>query len=94
MSNTMTPYAAAKIANKVLEENGIEKTLPPQMLYTYTAKGYIKSETVNGKRRVTREQLDEWLVKYVSKLLGNTIEESDENVDENQLDLFEDTDEA
>jgi hypothetical protein len=67
MTNTMTPYAAAKQVNNQLAELGIEKVLPPQMIYTYVTKGYIKSVTVDGKKRVTAEALATWFVGYVNK---------------------------
>jgi len=62
-SATMTPYAAAKIVNAMLAEAGVEKTLPPQMFYTYVKKGYIAS--TDG--RVTVEALAEWAEKYIAK---------------------------
>jgi hypothetical protein len=87
--STMTPYAAAKIVNATLEAEGIEKVIPPQMMYTYAKKGYVASVLVDNKKRITEEGLQEWLQKYVARLLGNTIEETDENIDANQLDLFD-----
>lgn len=85
----MTPYAAAKIVNARLVEEGISKEIPPQMIYNYVSKKYIASELVDGKKRVTEEGLNEWLLGYVNKLLGktSTIEETDSNIDENQLAL-------
>jgi hypothetical protein len=46
---TLTPYAAAKVVNVWLAEKAKEagvpaKKLPPQMFYTYRAKGYIPSD--------------------------------------------------
>lgn len=91
----MTPYAAAKIVNATLKENGIEKAVPPQMLYTYTNKGFIKSVIVDGKKRVTDEGLQEWLTKYVNKLKGVEVTEAttETDVDENQLELDLEVDE-
>lgn len=37
----MTPYKACKLINAELKRLGIDKVLPPQMFYTYRAKGYI-----------------------------------------------------
>ena len=70
---TYSPYLAAKKVNAQLKEMGITKTLPPQMLYNYVGKGYIKSVVVDGKKRVTDEALAEWFVKYVAKLQGKTV---------------------
>lgn len=86
---SMTPYAAAKIANERIKEEGLEKVLPPQMFYTYVNKGYIASVVVDNKKRVTKDGLEKWLVGYINKLTGNTLKETDENVDENQLGLFD-----
>jgi hypothetical protein len=69
-TETMTPYKAAALVNAQLKEQGFEKQLPPQMLYTYVSKGYIKSVEVDGKKRVTHEALTEWFVGYVAKLQG------------------------
>jgi hypothetical protein len=85
--SSMTPYKAAKIVNAALVTEGIEKVIPPQMMYTYANKGYVKSVTVDGKKRITKDGLDEWLVGYINKLTGKTIEETDTNIDENQLTL-------
>jgi hypothetical protein len=69
----MTPYAASKIVNATLKTEGLDKKVPPQMIYSYVSKGYIKSVDVDGKKRVTEETLQEWLVKYVAKL-SNKVE--------------------
>lgn len=75
MSNTTTqtiptysPYQCAKAVNEQLAEAGVDKTLPPQMFYTYVNKQYIKSFVdESGKKRVTHEALAEWFVKYCTK---------------------------
>jgi hypothetical protein len=64
---TMTPYKAATLVNAQLSEMGIEKKLPPQMLYTYVSKGYIKSVEVDGRKRVTHQALADWFAGYVTK---------------------------
>jgi len=64
---TMTPYAAAKLVNQQLADMGVEKVLPPQMLYTYVNKGYIKSVEVGGKKKVTHQALADWFAGYVNK---------------------------
>jgi hypothetical protein len=63
---SFTPYAAAKILNEVLAEHDI-KLIPPQMVYNYCKKGYIKSSTVNGKIVVDENSFAEWSVKYLAK---------------------------
>jgi len=80
---TYSPYQAHKIVNKWIADKGFEKKVPPQMLYTYVGKGYIESVEVDGKKRVTVEQLSEWFVRYERK---NLVRVTDETVvDENQL---------
>lgn len=88
---TMTPYKAHKWVNDQLKELGIEKKVPPQMLYTYVTKGYIKSHVVDGKKRVTNQQLADWFAGYVTKL---TKEAPKTSSVWNFGDLAEDEDEA
>lgn len=57
-----TPYAAHKIVNSILDRHEL-KNIPPQMMYNYVKKGYIKSE--NGL--ISDENLQEWVVKYMTK---------------------------
>jgi hypothetical protein len=83
----MTPYAAAKVVNAALAEADLEKVIPPQMMYTYAKKNYVDSIEVDGKKRITKAGLDKWLVGYINKLSGNTVEETDTNIDEHQLTL-------
>jgi hypothetical protein len=83
----MTPYAAAKIVNATIKDKGLDKVIPPQMMYTYAKKDYVETVTVDGKKRITSDGLEKWLVGYINKLTGNTVEETDENIDENQLTL-------
>lgn len=88
MSELYTPYQAAKLVNAVLDEHGI-KNIPPQMMYNYVGKGYIESTLVDGKKKVTLESVQSWLIKYLEKK-GIKLE-TDENVEtevhEDQLEL-------
>jgi len=62
-----TPYGAAKLVNAELQELGHD-TIPPQMVYQYVAKGYIKSFlNADGKRKVNESDLAEWFVGYLQK---------------------------
>lgn len=65
----MSPYKAAKLVNKWLVDEGINKILPPQMFYTYVGKGYIKSTN----RLVDESDLRDWyqgyLARYQAKLV-------------------------
>jgi hypothetical protein len=85
-TTTLSPYQSAGVVNTWLKDLGLEKKLPPQMFYTYTNKGYIKSEKVEGKTKVTREDLRDWFDnKYIPKNHPDKVVKSE--VDENQLEL-------
>lgn len=89
MTNTtvelVSPYAAAKLVNAILDEYEL-KNIPPQMMYNYVAKGYIPSTD----KKINVEDLHEWTIKYLSKK-GITVEETetDENPDQLTLDDIE-----
>jgi hypothetical protein len=65
----MTPYAAAKVVNKWIKDDGITRQLPPQMFYTYTRKNMIANVEVDGKRWVSEDDLRSWYNKYSAKNL-------------------------
>lgn len=79
MFANLTPFAAAKVTNIVLQAEGLDKVVTPQMLYTYAKKNLIAS---NYWTRADGEKIDfvgdafkAWLDKYVTKLKsgeGNT----------------------
>jgi hypothetical protein len=60
-----TPYQFAKEVNQVLAKVGADKVLPPQMMYTYVSKGYIKAVD----RVIDNDTAVEWATKYVTKYL-------------------------
>lgn len=64
-SKLMTPYQGAKLINEWIKDLGVERILPPQMIYTYTKKNMIKN--TNGK--VSEKDLREWFEKYSAKNL-------------------------
>jgi hypothetical protein len=66
MSETMTGYGLAKLANKVRAELGL-KPIPPQMVYNYLRAGLITGEKGSGQAP-TQEQADAWLAKYAARL--------------------------
>jgi hypothetical protein len=93
----LTPYGAAKLVNAALEEAGVDKVIPPQMMYNYTMgrlnKGkepFIGFEPTKG---VDRESLAEWIEKYVAKQVAKVeaeaerLRESEAEVDEDQLEF-------
>jgi predicted site-specific integrase-resolvase len=67
-NNILSPYKAAGVVNTWLKEDGIEKKLPPQMMYGYVKKGYIVgTQTEDGKVCVMTEDLKAWYDKYTKK---------------------------
>jgi hypothetical protein len=71
----VTPYQAAKLVNAELAKRGVEKTLPPQMFYNYTAaklnagKNPMIPATKDENNKVWIEQADlaVWFEKYYTK---------------------------
>jgi hypothetical protein len=67
----MTPYAAAKLVNAALEEAGLSKRIPPQMMYNYTKArvnaGKAPFIAFDEKKGVDPKSLEEWTKKYVAK---------------------------
>jgi len=73
----VTPYQAAKLVNEWLAGDGIEKVIPPQMMYNYTAarlnKGKAplitgaKRDLDTGKVTVKVEDLKSWYTGYAAK---------------------------
>lgn len=89
---TFSPYACAKIVNVWLQEDGLQKKLPPQMFYTYVKKDYIKSVTAaDGKVVVTEEALANWYAKYTKKAAVAAIETqtAELEADPAQISLFD-----
>jgi hypothetical protein len=64
--DNLTGYKFTKRINEELAVHGL-KEIPPQMVYNYISKGYIKSVEVDGKRFVTEADANEWQAKYVAK---------------------------
>jgi len=62
--NTMTPYAACKIANAAFAAAGLDKVLPPQMFYNYAKKQYIPT---NEDGKISEADLEAWIAKYLTK---------------------------
>lgn len=67
--SNVTPYAAAKITNIVLQNEDLDKEIKPQMLYTYAKKNIIETTTdENGKIFFVGESFKNWLDRYVEKI--------------------------
>lgn len=94
----LTPYAAAKIVNEQLEKAGVDKKVPPQMLYNYTTGRLNAGKTpliaFALETGVDRKDLDKWTKTYVAKCVAA----SQPKVEEDELQLTIDdalvTDEA
>jgi hypothetical protein len=78
------PYDAHKLVNEALAANGLDKRIPPQMMYNYTSarvnagkKPFIGWTAETG---VDLDSLQEWTDKYVAKqlaLVTPVVEETD-----------------
>jgi hypothetical protein len=58
----VTAYGFTKIVNKALEEAGL-KVIPPQMIYSYKAKGLLGTE----EKPLTAEYAVIWTAKYIER---------------------------
>jgi hypothetical protein len=76
----MTSYKAAKLVNIELKKFEI-KEIPPQMIYNYVGKGYIKSVDRNGQKLVTEVAIRNWVTHYINKKLSKLEEASELNVE-------------
>jgi hypothetical protein len=61
---TLTGYKVAKLTNQALADQGLAP-IPPQMVYTYIRKGYIRSVVIGGQRLVTRRDANKWIRAHV-----------------------------
>lgn len=78
---TFSAYAACKIVNIWLAGDGINKKLPPQMIYQYVSKGYIDHVVSEaGKKVVSEEALATWYAKYTKKTDNEVIIEVEEAI--------------
>lgn len=72
----MTPYGAAKYVNAELTAAGVDKQIPPQMMYNYTKARinagkapFIKFDEKSG---VDVEDLKRWTSVYIAKKVALT----------------------
>lgn len=77
MSTTsITPYAAAKVVNATLKAAGIDKQIPPQMMYNYTTARVRAGKTpfieMDEEGKITEAGLTKWLEKYIAKKVAVT----------------------
>jgi len=71
MSEIMTPYKAAKFVNEELEKAGVDKKVPPQMLYNYTTArvnaGKAPLIAYTLETGVDKKSLVTWTKAYIAK---------------------------
>lgn len=76
--NVMTPYAAAKFVNDELKKAGLDKRIPPQMMYNYTtARVNAKKNPLikyDQKTGVDVDDLKRWTAAYVLKNSNQPVE--------------------
>jgi hypothetical protein len=63
--STITAYGFAKVVNGILREKGL-KELPPQMFYSYKAKGLIGNPE-KGKAPMTEAGALAWTERYLAR---------------------------
>jgi hypothetical protein len=60
-----TPFQAHKFVNAAFREAGINKQIPPQMLYNYAAKGKFEiGYSEDGRKVVDRDSFANWFATY------------------------------
>ena len=72
-STMVTGYQAAQVLNILLQEEGLEQTVRPQMIYNYVRKGLI--ESVDGKvdlQGTGEKSFPTWAKKYIEKKKNGT----------------------
>jgi hypothetical protein len=63
---TITPYKVAKIINGAFTVLGVDKAIPPQMMYQYSRNGLlVKGE--KGIKELNKDQVSAFVTKYVTK---------------------------
>lgn len=67
----LTPYSAAKFVNESLKKEGIDKVIPPQMMYNYTKARVNAGKTpfikFDEKTGVDVKDLERWTKEYIAK---------------------------
>lgn len=75
-----TGYKAAKVVNAVLEAEGLEANVPPQMMYNYTKARINKGKKpligYNEETGIETESFRTWLETYVTKRLAKVVVEA------------------
>jgi hypothetical protein len=69
VSEHLSPYGAAKIVNLTLAEMGVDKKVPPQMMYNYVRQNILPTYELDGKKYLRVTEFRIWLEKYTSKMV-------------------------
>ena len=84
-ATSLSPYQAARLVNKALEEAGLSKRIPPQMMYNYTTSrvnaGKKPLIAFDLKTGVDRDALAKWTESYVAKQAAKEATPAEETVD-------------
>lgn len=82
-----SPYAVAKKLNDLFQAFGIDRTVPPQMMYNYAKNGLIDGTKRSSLKDVkfSDETVQAFLTKYMLKnyKIDISVTQQDETVEEN-----------
>lgn len=61
----LTPYAAAKVTNIILASKGIDRSISPQMMYSYAKNNRIATVPNSKPVLFDGDAFKQWLDKYI-----------------------------
>lgn len=64
-AQTITAYKIHSIINAVFVAKGIDKVIPPQMMYNYARNGLINK--VKGQKQYNKDEVTKFVQKYTDK---------------------------
>lgn len=70
MKDYLSGYELCKLINVMLDDRGI-KNIPPQMIYNYMSKGYIKTVVHDNRNMIELAEAEKFAEKYVAKKMSN-----------------------
>ena len=86
-TQTYTPYGVAKLLNDTFTANGIDRTVPPQMIYNYTKNGMINGTKYPKTAGVTFDEdtVKAWIIKYIEKNYKVTVSFETDTTEEDNV---------
>lgn len=63
---TISPYKVAKIVNAAFQALGVDKKIPPQMMYNYSKNGMLV-KGIKGIKELDKDQVTAFVTKFVNK---------------------------